>query len=322
MIKSKTSLLALVTLATAALAPVSQAATAGDLVLAFYNTAGTSTLLLDVGSPASMRDSFGSNTHLATTGVINSTFGASWFNLTTLNVSAVSTWNVDQFNYTDLLNLDPADTIYVSRARATAGTVGTKNSVAVTVNTASGLLTAQGNIANTIAPTTNPDGSINYFAGASKVGDTTVTAAGTGGAILAANNPTSGSLTSYGAIDGQVQQPFSVGTLFSSFGPINNVEIALDIYRLQYYNFANNGTNDQYGYGQQSAAYNTDFSDNSDPYSGQFIGTIVLSQVTGDSTQTNIDFVTAAVPEPSTYAMLALVAVMFGFVVVRRKLSV
>ncbi|MCX6971644.1 MAG: PEP-CTERM sorting domain-containing protein [Verrucomicrobia bacterium] len=296
MIKTKTSMLALVTLATVALSTGANAATNGNLVLAFQNPGGTtgatSTLLLDLGSPATLRDATGF-VNLGTFSNISANFGSTWYDATTLNVSAVSTWR-ESTTSTALLNRDPSLTLYVSRARTSAGTAGSASSASL-VSSQTGVSTAGSNISQTIK--TN---SSTYFAGSSVVGNTSVAASGTGGQYLVNYNPTSGQLTAYNAFDGSLQQAFTSGSLFN-FGTVGNVEAALDIYRVQF----NNNIATQYGFG-------------ADLYTGQFIGTITLAKNAGDSSLTDIGF-TAAVPEPSTYGLLGIAAAVLGFAAARRR---
>jgi len=290
-------MLALVTLATVALSTVSQAANNGNLVLAFQNPGGatgaSSTLLLDLTTPSSLRDAAGF-VNLGSFNNISSVFGSTWYDAATLHVSAVSTWRTSNTS-TTLLNQDPANTIYVSRARQSAGTAGYASSSGVQM-TQTGVSTANTNIRSTIGPTSST-----YFAGSSIIGDTAVDAQGTGGLKLVNYNPTSGVLNAYQAFDGGLQQKFDSAAAFS-FGTVGNVEAALDIYRVQY----RNDVAGQYGFGATL------------DYAGDFIGTITFVKNSGDSSLTDVGF-TAAVPEPSTYAMLSIGAAFVAFMVVRRR---
>ena len=106
-------------------------------------------------------------------------------------------------------------------------------------------------------------------------------------------NPVAGS--AFGAISGGTQKAFAVGS-FGSFGAAGAVENVLDLYRVQ----ADNTIDGQFGFGSPIRA-------------GAFMGSVTINQ-SGD-----VSFV--AVPEPSTYALLAFAALVVAFAIRRRRNS-
>lgn len=155
--------------------------------------------------------------------------------------------------------------------------------------TAGGMVTAGSNIRQTL-------GAVSRY-----VGNGTTLVQSTSSSYVDDNNPTTGILTAYGAFPGGIQQQFTSGSLFN-FGSINNVEAALDIYRVQY----RNDVVGQYGLGGQQ-------------YEGQYIGTVTITQNGGNSALADIGF--TPVPEPSTYAMLGIAVGIVIWTIRRRKIN-
>jgi hypothetical protein len=87
-----------------------------------------------------------------------------------------------------------------------------------------------------------------------------------------------------------IETNFATGVRFLSFGGVSNVEQAWDFYRVAAYP----GTDANAG-------------------KGIYQGTFTLDQNGG------VDFIVTAVPEPSTYALIALTGVFYLFVNRRRK---
>jgi hypothetical protein len=182
------------------------------------------------------------------------------------------------------LDSDPGQTIYVSKARTSVGTIGSANSVIsnLPLNSGTPITSAINQVKNQIETL----GSSAQFVQA------------TSASFIDDQNPFSSpgvQNAAYSNIAGGVQGAFGAGNLGSNvLGASGTVELALDLYRIQ----TRNDVTNQFGFG---AAVN----------SGSYLGTLTINQA-GD-----VNF--SAVPEPSTYALIALTGMLYFFVNKRRK---
>ena len=297
---------ALAVSSTGAFAAADDAYTANDLLLFSQNPAGstgtdrivyyslgsTYNVFRDAATPSSAN--FGSTISLGNIGGnLTSTFGTDWANLTSSiyfgaagqngNTNAIST---------SISNGDLARTVYVTKARSGVGIVGQANSASPLFDPAQTSVAGQISGSNAISGMTQP--------GVVAFSDT----------LLDNYNPfSSGNPSSaYGAINGGIMQ--SVGSNLT-FGSIEGV-VLLDLYRVT----KTSGTNGTAGTLWHNAnSITSTYSDNtyaaSNSARADYLGTIGIA-ANGD-----VNF--AAVPEPSTYALIALSGILYFFVNRRRK---
>jgi len=294
MIKQKLSLFAMVTLGVVALTTSARAATynAGDLILGFRVTAGTgagSDLLVNLGSSTSYRDLNGSNlwniTNIGTD--LAATYGASWYDRTDISFGIAGV-------YTDIKdadggvnnNGDPGQTLYFSKSRTASGTVGLKNSTVVTGMNNTDIATISSGMSSLGATT--------YAGATASINNSKV-------AIVSSSGSTSWTeytkySADFGALAGGVEQVFAAGSWQGgTFGAASNVEGTLDLYR----------------YLQTT----TGASPSGTVKSGLYLGSVVIDQ----SGNLSAIVSSAAVPEPSTFAMAGIAAIAAGFAAYRRK---
>lgn len=193
---------------------------------------------------------------------LTSTFGANWFDQSTLWMGGIGFRGTSP-TATQLLNGDPHQTFYFTK--------GYENPApTIIANSGSRISSAMGQVKGTIED----------------FGTTAVFVRPTSTSFVDEQNPFTVpgvQNAAYGDISGGVQGSFAQGT-FGSLGAAGDVELALDLFRLQ----TRNDITGQYGFGEEM---NT----------GALLGTLTINQA-GE-----IGFL--AVPEPSTAGMLAVASV-------------
>jgi hypothetical protein len=318
-IKSKLQLLALasgalVVSSAGAFAAADDAYSANDLLLFFQNPAGstgtdkvvyyslgsTYNVFRDAATPSSAN--FGSTISLGNINtILTSTYGSDW----TGGASTIFTGAAGQNGNTSGLstavdNADYARTVYVTKARSGAGSVGVANSSSPLFNPSATAVAGQISGSNNISGMTQP--------GVVGVGDTLLD----GYNSFSSGNPS----TAYGAISGGIQT--SLGSSFI-FGSINNVVAALDLYRVTK-TTGTNATSANSALWHNANSITATYSDNS--YTGSagaradYLGTVTLGS-NGDLNLTAVG--AAAVPEPSTYAQAAIALAIAAFFIARKR---
>ena len=212
-------------------------------------------------------------------------FGSGWANRTDLFMGVATVRENDEFGaLAALQDGDPYNTVYIGRSRTAVGAAGVAQSSVGTLS----LSTLQG-LSNSVYGAA----SIFETVGTSSVSTITSTAVF---ADWDDQNPIPSGVQGIGfdTFGGGVQSVFAAGT-FGTLGGVT-AEAAVDVFRMQY---VNNEVG-QFGFGAPTGV-------------GTFEGTVVIDGAGA------ISFV--VIPEPSTYALLGLGAVL-AFVVARRRQSV
>lgn len=296
-IKSKLRVLALAAGSLAITALSANAANSfyapGDLVLFFQQEGGTNTVYANLGNAATLYRGAATGVDVASNfnfldinATLVSAFGAGWATDTTLYAGLAAVWGTSSSS-TTLQNGDPHRTLYVSSARNSVGTLGSANSTGWDLGLAGD--TAMSNGATGIATQNN------VFENNYNVAQT-VSPTSTSG-IDNANPFSSPGIQgpAFNAFSGGVQQVGSASTI-GAFGGAGTAEFALDLFRIQ----AKNNIAGQVGNGETLRL-------------GTYEGSVTVN------TNGQVSFVTSAVPEPSTYALMGVSALVIGFVVRRRR---
>jgi hypothetical protein len=200
-----------------------------------------------------------------------SNYGAGWADLSTIYLGAAD-YRGNSPTSTTLLTGDPHRTLYLTKARTSLGTVGEANSAlnAIGIGSAN---TAVSNIT-----TVKDDFEQDLGAGSFPIGSFTTTTS-----FVDDQNPVSAGLQGlgWGVVNGGAQANFAAGS-FGSLGDAGAVELALDLYRVQY----RNDIAGQYGFGAPTQT-------------GEYLGTITVNSA-GD-----VGYL-KAVPEPGSTAFIGL----------------
>ena len=261
-----------------------------DLILGFISAGATSNVEINLGAPLQFKtgqNGVGStNLFLGNIGLeLTAAFGATWYDSVgaeTLLFGIAGASNSSSISAgTANANLDFNSTIYASRSRTAAGTVGTANSTpwsgltAANVTTAAGGMVSQGNT----------------FA-ANHGGDGILTIANSASNDWSNFNPVPSGSPAYSTLIGTDGISFRLGAGqfggTGEFDTLTNVEGVVDLYRIV--RFTNGG-----------GAVGT----------GDYLGSLAISQ-NGD-----INYVVVPVPEPGTALMAGLSLV--GLALRRRR---
>lgn len=265
----------------------------GDLVLFFQNPGGTTgadqllfvrlgnTALNFRGAGAGIEPGQASFTLFNIDSALDAAFGTNWANEATLYAGLAGVWGTAGSISNTLVNGDPNRTVYTSRQRNEAGlgTLGLAGSAAWTVSTDGAMTNASSGIQGALATFET--------AGAGAVAQI-----GTGISALDENAP-AGTTNFVAFANPGVQQQGTNGS-FGSFGGVDNVEFALDLYRILAKTSAP---------GQVPGVLR----------SGSYEGSVVLGN------DGNVSFIgTTVVPEPSSAMLVAGVLGAAGLVRRRR----
>ena len=264
----------------------------GDLVLFFQQDGGTQTVYANLGNAATLyrgagtgaADGVNSLNFLDLNSTLTTAFGAGWASDTTLYAGLAGVWGTSATN-NSLQDGDPHRTLYVSAARDGLGTIGQANSTPADMVLAGN--TAMTTAASGIQAQNNVlENSYSTAVAVSPVATSEIDSQNT--FSLGIQNAAFG-----GAIAGGVQQRGTAGIFSASFGGAGSTEFALDLYRFQ----AKDTIASQVGFGEGVRL-------------GTYEGTVTVG------TDGMVSF--TAVPEPSTYALMGLSALIMGFIVRRR----
>ena len=271
---------------------------AGDLVLFFQKFGGSNTVYADLGAATTYRGSatgpdVANSLNLVNLNSALTTAFGSWTSLTDLYMGVAGVKSAS--TSTAAVNGDPGRTIYVAQGRDTAGTVGSANSAGYTVVNSTSMTSGSNGIITMNSPFADSTGANGY--------NSAVIVSATSVSNIDDQNPFVNGVaspgqqdTAFGIFGGGVQQVG--GTYSGSFGPVTNAKFVLDLYRIP----AVTTTSGQVGQGETARV-------------GTYEGSFALDN------SGNVSFVTSAVPEPSSYAMLAIAGAFVGYFVIRRRKS-
>jgi hypothetical protein len=265
----------------------------GDLVLFFQQDGGTQTVYANLGNAATLYRGAatgaagGTNSlnFLDLSSTLSTAFGAGWASDTSLYAGLAGVWGTSN-TLGNLQDGDPQRTLYVSAARSGVGTIGQANSSPADMVLAgnSALTTAATGIQtqNNILENSYATAVAQSPVGTSQIDNQNTFSLGIQNAAFNSS------------VAGGVQQKGSAGVFSASFGDAGSTEFALDLYRFQ----GRDNIATQVGFGEGLRL-------------GTYEGTVSVG------TDGQVSF--TAVPEPSTYALLGLSALVIGYVVRRRR---
>lgn len=168
---------------------------------------------------------------------LTSTFGSNWKDRTDIYAGLAAVWGTSATNST-LQNGDPHRTLYISQPRSSVGTLGQAGSSTPSLNTDTGMSTAASAIFSMGLPFDNS------YSVAVAESPKSVSEIDDKNPFLTVGATTFQN-TAFGVFSGGVQQQGGAVGL-GTFGPVSNVEFALDLYRIQ----ARNTIPGQVGQGQ------------------------------------------------------------------------
>jgi len=231
--------------------------TSGTDQIAFFSLGSTWSVFRNAATPTD--PNYGTVINLGNINtILTSTYGADWAGLSSsLYVGAAGNNGSTSGLSSAVSNGDFARTVYVTKPRAGAGSLGQANSSAAVVNIGNSAGVA-GQIAGANSPAGNTNVTANPFV-LPNAGNTSLKS-------LNENNPfgpTGAPATAYGAIQGGLIGPLSAGTY--NYGSVSNVALGLDLYRVTP---STNGT---------TAWQNSNNITGVTAGQGYFLGTITLS---------------------------------------------
>jgi hypothetical protein len=265
----------------------------GDLVLFLQERTGSNTLYVNLGNAATLytRGQTGVNGpsvfNITNVGAqLESAFGPTWASNTEVYAGLAAVWGTSPTNST-LQDGDPHRTLYVSQPRAIVGVNGTAASATVALNTDTGMTNGASGITSMQLPFEN------LYEGAVAISPKSESTIDDQNPFVTVGLTTIQD-TAFNVFAGGVQQQGGTG-IFGDFEWVEDVEFALDLYRVQ----ARGNIAGQTGFGEAARQ-------------GTFEGTFVLD------TSGNVSFLTAQIPEAST-TMLALISGVAALAHRRRK---
>lgn len=265
----------------------------GDLVLFLQERTGSNTMYVNLGNAATLytRGQTGVNgpsvfniTNIGSQ--LESAFGPSWASNTEIYVGMAAVWGTSATS-ASLQDGDPHRTLYVSQSRASVGATGVAVSAAPILNTNGGMTTGASGITSMWLPFEN------LYEGAVVVSPKTDSTIDNQNSFTVVG-PTVLQDPAFGVFNGGVQQRGGADE-FGDFEWQENVEFALDLYRVQ----ARNNIAGQTGFGETLRQ-------------GTFEGTVVINS------SGSVSFLTSQIPEAST-SMLALLSGVVAIAHRRRK---